>query len=165
MTLILIRLYRFQVLKEQISFFKQLFYLFIYLFLERGEGRETERETSMCGCLSCAPYWGPGPQPRHVPWLRIKTNNPLVCSPRSIHWATPARAKEQFFRQDLSAQVLVMAMSPNAGPAACCYESQYWEGRCSCKGKWFICRCQQRGRWGTHVSKPVSTSQWRQQFL
>ena len=21
----------------------------------------------MCGCLSCAPYWGPGLQPRHVP--------------------------------------------------------------------------------------------------
>ena len=23
----------------------------------------------MCGCLSCAPYWGPGLQPRHVPRL------------------------------------------------------------------------------------------------
>ena len=40
---------------------------FIYLFLERGEGREKERETSMCGCHLCAPYWGPGLQPRHVP--------------------------------------------------------------------------------------------------
>ena len=35
---------------------------FIYF---RGEGRE--RETSMCGCLLCTPYWGPGLQPRHVP--------------------------------------------------------------------------------------------------
>ena len=26
----------------------------------------------MCGCPSCAPYWGPGPQPRHVPLLGIK---------------------------------------------------------------------------------------------
>ena len=26
----------------------------------------------MCGCLSCAPYWGPGPQPRHVPWLGLE---------------------------------------------------------------------------------------------
>ena len=25
----------------------------------------------MCGCLSSAPYWGPGPQPRHMPWLGI----------------------------------------------------------------------------------------------
>ena len=40
---------------------------FIYLFLERGEGKEKERETSMCGCVSHAPYWGPGLQPRHGP--------------------------------------------------------------------------------------------------
>ena len=33
---------------------------FIYLFLDRGEGREKERETSMCGSLSRAPDWGPG---------------------------------------------------------------------------------------------------------
>ena len=26
----------------------------------------------MCGCLSCAPNWGPGPQPRHVSGLGIK---------------------------------------------------------------------------------------------
>ena len=26
----------------------------------------------MCGCLSRAPYWGPGPQPRCVPWLGIE---------------------------------------------------------------------------------------------
>ena len=45
-----------------ISIFKKDF---IHLFLERG--REVERETSMCGCLSHAPYWGPGLQPRHVP--------------------------------------------------------------------------------------------------
>ena len=39
----------------------------VYLFSER-EGKEKRgRETSMCGCLSDAPYWGLGPQPRHVP--------------------------------------------------------------------------------------------------
>ena len=43
------------------SLFKKYF---IYLFLERGEER---RETSMCGCLSGTPHWGPGLQPRHVP--------------------------------------------------------------------------------------------------
>ena len=26
----------------------------------------------MCGCLSRGPHWGPGPQPRHVPWLGIE---------------------------------------------------------------------------------------------
>ena len=33
----------------------------------------------MHGCLSPATYWGPGPQPRHVPGNR--TGNPLVCRP------------------------------------------------------------------------------------
>ena len=43
------------------------------------------RETSMCGCLSCAPYWGPNPQPRHVPpfppspWNQ--TGSPLMSRP------------------------------------------------------------------------------------
>ena len=45
---------------------------FIYLLLERGEEREKGRETSMCrsyviSCLSHAPNWGSGLQPRHVP--------------------------------------------------------------------------------------------------
>ena len=41
---------------------------FIYLFLERGEGKEKEgRETSVCGCFSCTPSWGPGLQPGHMP--------------------------------------------------------------------------------------------------
>ena len=47
-----------------------LFFLkdLIYLFLERGEGREKEREreTSVCGCFSPNPYGGHGPKPRHV---------------------------------------------------------------------------------------------------
>ena len=37
-------------------------FLFIYFEAER-EGEET----SMCGCLWRAPYWGPGQQHRHVP--------------------------------------------------------------------------------------------------
>ena len=42
------------------------FKIFIYLFLERGEGRKRGRETSVCCCLLYNPYWGPGLQPRHV---------------------------------------------------------------------------------------------------
>ena len=45
---------------------------FIYLFLEGKGGRKSGRKTSMCGCPSCGPHWGPGPQPRHVPWLGIE---------------------------------------------------------------------------------------------
>ena len=35
---------------------------FVYLFLEGKGGRKRGRETSMCGCLSRAPYWGLCPQ-------------------------------------------------------------------------------------------------------
>ena len=44
----------------------------------------------MCGRLSHAPHWGPGPQPRHVPWLQPAT--PWSAGLCSIHWAPPARA-------------------------------------------------------------------------
>ena len=73
-----------QFLSESFSFSWKNFLFkkyFIYLFLERGEGRERGRETSMCGCLLCAPYWGPGQQPRHVRWLGIKLSDLLVCRP------------------------------------------------------------------------------------
>ena len=40
---------------------------FINFILERGEGREKERETPVCDCLLHTPNWGPGWQPRHVP--------------------------------------------------------------------------------------------------
>ena len=46
---------------------------FIYLFLEREEGRRKRgREISVCGCLSRAPYWGPGLKPRLEPWLAVE---------------------------------------------------------------------------------------------
>ena len=78
------------------SHFLNRFYLFI---LNRGEGKKRGRETSMCGCFcfSHAPpptplgTW-PGPQPRHVPWLGIKSATLWFTSRCSIHWATPARA-------------------------------------------------------------------------
>ena len=71
--------------------------LLIYLFLERGEGREKEMETSMCGCLLCAPHWEPGLQPRHVPWLGIELATLGFSVRCSIHWAMPARAAYSFF--------------------------------------------------------------------
>ena len=48
------------------------FYLFlkdfIYLFLERGEGREKERERNIDVWLPpTSPHWGAGLQPRPVP--------------------------------------------------------------------------------------------------
>ena len=47
------------------SFF--FFQDFVCLFLERGGGRKKGRETSMCGCLSCAPCWEPCCNPGMCP--------------------------------------------------------------------------------------------------
>ena len=59
-----------------------LFVLRVYLFTFReGKG---EKETSMCGCLLCAPYWGPGLQHRHAIWLALtgnRTSDPSVHRP------------------------------------------------------------------------------------
>ena len=70
---------------------------FIYLFLERGRQRERGREISMCDCLSRVPHWEPGPQPRHVPWLGIKSATLWFAGRHSIHWATPAWTHELFW--------------------------------------------------------------------
>ena len=78
-----------------------LFSLRLYLFISRQRGREGEkgREPSMCGCLSHIPYWGPGRQPRQVPWLGIELATLCFAGRHSIHWATPARA-EFIFRKN-----------------------------------------------------------------
>ena len=46
----------------------------------------------MYGCLLCALRWGPGLQPRHVPWLEIELATLWFTGWCSIHWAAPARA-------------------------------------------------------------------------
>ena len=60
------------------------FFLFLrfYFFREGKGGRKRGRETSKCGCLSHAPYWGPGPQPKHMPWLGT---DPLIRRPALNH--------------------------------------------------------------------------------
>ena len=66
---------------------------FIYLFLERGEGREKERvRHSNVWLLLAHPHQRPKPQPRHVPWLGIELATLWFSGRHSIHWATPARA-------------------------------------------------------------------------
>ena len=44
-----------------------IFFKIFYFFRERAREGERGKETSQCGCLLSTPYWGPGPQPRHVP--------------------------------------------------------------------------------------------------
>ena len=89
-------------------FFKltlQNFYFYFlnctYFSLDRGEGREKGRETSMCDCLSCTPYWRPGLQPSHVPWVGIEPATLWFTGWHSIHWATPARAISEFLKLPL----------------------------------------------------------------
>ena len=66
----------------------------LFYFLERGEGREKERERNViCGCPLCAPYWEPGLQLRHMPWLGITLATLWFTGQHSIQWATPAKAK------------------------------------------------------------------------
>ena len=74
-----------------------LYYLFlkdfIYLFLEREEGREKERERNINVCLPLTwPLLGTWPTTQTSSLTGNQTSNPLVHSLHSIHWATPARA-------------------------------------------------------------------------
>ena len=84
--------------KKQNSFF--FLKIFIYLFLERREGREKEMERNISVWLPLThPHWGPGPQPRHVPWLGIELVILWFAGSHSIHWATPARVAESFLSE------------------------------------------------------------------
>ena len=68
---------------------------FIYLLLERGKGREKERERNIHVwdvASHIATNWGPGLQPRHVSWLGIRPVTFRFAGQCSVHWATPARA-------------------------------------------------------------------------
>ena len=82
-----------KILNKTHNFF---FLNFIYLFLDRGEGREKEREGNIN-------VWLPLTRPviedlaRHVPWRGIELETLWFTGWRSIHWATPARAICNFF--------------------------------------------------------------------
>ena len=73
------------------------FWKMLFIFREREREGEREGEKHWCvrdtsiGCLLHATYWGPGLQPRHVPWLRIKPVTFQFTDWHLIHWATPAK--------------------------------------------------------------------------
>ena len=61
-----------------ILFFK-IFYLFI--FREEKGGRKRVRETSTCGCLSCAPLLGTWPATQACALTGNRTDDPVVDRP------------------------------------------------------------------------------------
>ena len=71
---------------HSLLFFKD----FIYLFLERGEGRERNINVWLLLMHLALETWPT--KPRHVPWLGIKPATLWFSGWHSIHWATLARA-------------------------------------------------------------------------
>ena len=73
-------------------FYFIIFKDFIYFLTEGKGGRKRGRETSIYGWLSHSPYWGPGLQPRQVPWLGIKPATLCFTAhaqPTELHQSEP----------------------------------------------------------------------------
>ena len=79
---------------KHVMLFKKRFYLFIFRERVREGGREGEREGEKDKSVvaSCVPLLGTWPVTQACALIGNQTGDSLVCSPRSIHWATPARA-------------------------------------------------------------------------
>ena len=68
----------------------------MYLFLERGEVRKNRERNSNVWLPLRWPPLGTRPVTQACALTGYWTGNPLVHSPRTIHWATPARASSSF---------------------------------------------------------------------
>ena len=60
-------LYNWNLLAFPIPFKKYFLRFYLFIFRVRRKEGERGRQTSMCGCLLCAPYWGPNLQPGMCP--------------------------------------------------------------------------------------------------
>ena len=101
------------------------FYFLFTLFREKGRGEgERKVEKQQCvrgtsvGCLSHAPNWGPGLQPRHVPC--DQTSDLSLCSLCSIDWALSARVAQCFSLSILNISSYCLLTS------VICDEKSYW---------------------------------------
>ena len=78
---------------------KERIFLLLLIFREREREGEREGEKHQCVVASRAPpTGGPGPHPRHVPWLGIEPATLWFAGRHSIHWATPARDNERILK-------------------------------------------------------------------
>ena len=81
-----------------VSYIIFLFLKILFIFLERAEGRGTERERNIDVqekhwlASSCMARTGPSQQPRYVPWPGIELATFQIAGRRPSHWATPVRA-------------------------------------------------------------------------
>ena len=84
---------KFPIYENVLSTFSFEFFFFkrFYLFLERGEGREKERERNIYVWLPpVCPLLGTWPATQACALTGNRTGTPLVHSWSWIHWATPA---------------------------------------------------------------------------
>ena len=73
-------------------FLKKRFYSFIF---REGKGG---RKTSMCGCLSCAPYWRAGPQTQACALTGNPPRDPLVYRPALNPLSYSSQVNPSFIR-------------------------------------------------------------------
>ena len=98
---------------------------FIYLFSERGEGKEIEweRNINVWLPLTC-PLLGTWPTTQACALIGNWTSDPLVRSLCSIHWTTPARAGCSIFHGSAAIlnilKDLFYTISPPDGSIVCC---------------------------------------------
>ena len=111
-----------------------LFFKRLYLFLDRGEGKEKERERiiNVWLPLTTPPTGNYGLQLRHVPCLGIEQTTLWFAGWHSVRWATPARATLLIYLNAYIAPALASGSSFNLDCAflAC---------PCHCLGTSLIC--------------------------
>ena len=79
-----------------------IFLKILFIFSKRGRKGEREGEKHWCeretliSCLLHTPNWGPGLQPRHVPWLGIETTTFWCIGWCSNQLSHPARVIVSF---------------------------------------------------------------------
>ena len=80
-----------------ISLFCFVFLRFYLFILERGEGKEKEERNINVWLPLVRPLLGTWPVTQACALIGNWTGDHLVCSPRSVHWTTPARALGVFY--------------------------------------------------------------------
>ena len=80
----------------------------MYLFLDRGEGREKEKERNIRVWLPLTlPLLGTWPTTQEGALTRDRTSDPLVCRPSINPLSHTSQASSVFLTKHIAAQILV----------------------------------------------------------